>query len=515
MNYLQALRLIHRALKPSFYVEIGCRQGASLELAECPRLAIDPEAEIRTGLSWPTRIFRETSDAFFARPDVREILGRPPDMVFIDGMHLVEFALRDFMNIEGHSGSGTVIVIDDVAPGDMSWASRERETKAWTGDVYRLIPLLRHYRPNLDIEVFEARILNFEKGLTVISNLDPESTVLNEAYETIVSGLEHQAFVEKSAQAIRERLRVRPSQELKDHVATVANRRSSLPATHPLSERYLELLKAALINELYREDQYRLIYLQRCLAGEAKFDKAAYLDIEGSDPEGYAKFSEACHIGYPFQRNLSNIGFSYSMMGRKRMDSLHACLDIVRSGNVAGDLMECGVWRGGGCIFMAGYLKAHGMEGRRVLVADSFEGLPKPSHEKDAGLDLSKEEVPELAIAQETVEKNFALYDLRDGNVVFLKGWFKDTLPKAPVGQLALLRLDGDLYESTMDTLTVLYDKVTEGGIVIVDDFNALSVCEQAVRDFFAQRDEPMPEFNEIDWTGIWWIKSIPEMARG
>lgn len=275
----------------------------------------------------------------------------------------------------------------------------------------------------------------------------------------------------------------------------------------------MELLKAALINELYREDQYRLIYLQRCLASETRFDKAAYLEIKGA--EDYEEFREACHIGSDFEGNLSNIGLSHSMMGRKRMDSLHACLDIVRSGNVAGDLMECGVWRGGGCIFMAGYLKAHDMEGRRVLAADSFEGLPQPNHEKDAKLDLSKEKVPELAIAQETVEENFALYDLHDANVVFLKGWFRGTLPTAPVDQLALLRLDGDLYESTMDALAALCDKVAKGGIVIVDAFKALSVCEQAVRDFFAQRDEPMLELNEIDWTGIWWTRSVPNTTKG
>lgn len=230
MNYLQALKLTHRALKPSFYVEIGCGQGASLELAECPRLAIDPEPRISTGLSWPTRIFRETSDTFFARPDAGRILGQHPDMAFIDGMHLVEFALRDFMNLESHSAPGTIIAIDDVVPGDISWASRERETQAWTGDVYRLIPLLRHYRPDLDIAVFEASILNFDKGLTVISNLDPESMVLTDAYETIIAELEHQAFAEETAQAIRERLRIRSSGELENHIATVVDRRSSLPA---------------------------------------------------------------------------------------------------------------------------------------------------------------------------------------------------------------------------------------------------------------------------------------------
>lgn len=183
---LDALKLIHKAVDPAFYVEIGCRRGASLELAQCPRLAIDPEPEITSGLSWPSRIFRETSDAFFARPDARAILGQAPDMAFIDGMHLVEFALRDFLNVEAHAKPGTVVVIDDVMPGDISWASRERETQAWTGDVYRIIPLLRHYRPDLDIVVFDAQILNLDKGLAVISNLDPQSREMALEMRTVV-----------------------------------------------------------------------------------------------------------------------------------------------------------------------------------------------------------------------------------------------------------------------------------------------------------------------------------------
>lgn len=508
MNYLQALKLIHHEVRPCFYVEIGCRQGASLELAECPRLAIDPDPEIRTNLSWPTRVFRETSDAFFARPDVDDIFGQPPDLAFIDGMHLVEFALRDFMNLEAHATPGTVFVMDDVVPGDMSWSTRERETQAWTGDVYRLIPLLRHYRPDLVIEVFDASILEFGKGMAVISNLNPGSHVLRDAYDEITGKLDGGEFIEQSTQALRDRLQVRSSEELKKHVAAVAKNKRLTAAPAPVYAMYLNLLKSALVNEIYREDQYRLIYLKRCLAGEAIFDKSTYLQIKNADPDGYRVFSENCDVGLPFERNIENVGFSHSMMGRQRMDNLHQCLDIIRMKQVPGDVMECGVWRGGGCIFMAGYLKAHGMTGRRVLVADSFDGLPKPRRENDAKLDLSKERFPELAIPLETVKNNFAIYDLLDDHVVFLKGWFRDTLPTAPVKQLAILRLDGDLYESTTDALDALYDKVSAGGVVIIDDFNGIRACEQAVRDFFVRRGESMPGFHKIDWTGVWWVKS-------
>jgi hypothetical protein len=163
---------------------------------------------------------------------------------------------------------------------------------------------------------------------------------------------------------------------------------------------------------------------------------------------------------------------------------------------------------------MAGYLRAHAMTGRKVVLADSFEGLPKPTHPQDADLDLSKELHPELAISRETVEGNFRLYDLLDDDVVFLEGWFRDTLPHAPVERIALLRLDGDLYESTMDGLRALYDKVPEGGVVIIDDFGALRVCAQAVRDFFEARGEPLPKIEKIDWTGVYWIKATPEPEK-
>jgi hypothetical protein len=191
------------------------------------------------------------------------------------------------------------------------------------------------------------------------------------------------------------------------------------------------------------------------------------------------------------------------MIGRARLDSLQAALDYVREERIAGDLIECGVWRGGACIFMAGYLRAFGMESRRVFVADSFDGLPVPTMAQDMKLDLSKNVYPELAVSLETVRENFTAYGLDGPNVIYLKGWFKNTLPTAPIRKIAILRLDGDLYESTMDTLAALYDKVVPGGIVIIDDYNGLAMCRAAVADFFKMRGEVLPSMEEIDWTGV------------
>jgi O-methyltransferase len=144
---------------------------------------------------------------------------------------------------------------------------------------------------------------------------------------------------------------------------------------------------------------------------------------------------------------------------------------------------------------------------RRVWAADSFEGLPPPNAEKyplDAGLRLNTFKA--LAIPLEQVRENFRRYGLLDRQVRFLKGWFRDTLPSAPVGKLAVLRLDGDLYESTTDALTSLYPKLQKGGYIIVDDYNDIPACRQAVTDYRVRhgiRGKVLP----VDWTGIYWRK--------
>jgi hypothetical protein len=148
---------------------------------------------------------------------------------------------------------------------------------------------------------------------------------------------------------------------------------------------------------------------------------------------------------------------------------------------IKGDLIETGVWRGGACIFMRAVLAAYGISDRRVYVADSFEGLPKPRLNADAG-DVHHT-YRFLAVSQQEVEQNFRRYGLLDDQVVFLKGWFKDTLPAAPISALSILRLDGDMYESTLDSLTNLYPKLSSGGFCIVDDYG-LEGCEKAVKEY-------------------------------
>lgn len=270
---------------------------------------------------------------------------------------------------------------------------------------------------------------------------------------------------------------------------------------------YLDLLKRCLLNEVYLDDELRLLYLRRCLAGEEAFDFAVYHNIRTARAEDYARLRDARAIGQFFERNIHNAGFSHTMIGRQRLDGLHDCLERILAEGIPGDLMECGVWRGGACVLMAGVLKDHGITDRKVILADSFDGIPPSSMQPDAHLRLDKSVFPELAVSLEEVKTNFELYGLLSHQVHFLKGWFKETLQETPSAQLALLRLDGDLYESTMDALVALYDRVSPGGIVIIDDWGVLPPCRQAVEDYFAGRGEVVPEIQAMDWSGVWFKK--------
>ncbi len=176
------------------------------------------------------------------------------------------------------------------------------------------------------------------------------------------------------------------------------------------------------------------------------------------------------------------------------------------------DLVEAGVWRGGAGIFMRAVLKAHGSEDRRVWLADSFQGLPPPKPDQypaDAG-DLHHT-VPELAVSLEEVKANFARYDLLDDRVRFLPGWFRDTLPQAPIDRLALIRTDADMHESTINALEALYPKLSPGGFVIVDDYGGIPGCRRAVDDF--RTAAGIADELRWIWTGVYWRRGTDAAA--
>ena len=190
-----------------------------------------------------------------------------------------------------------------------------------------------------------------------------------------------------------------------------------------------------------------------------------------------------------------------TMIARARMRNIRDCVQKVIYDHVPGDLIETGVWRGGACIYMRGILAAHN-EVRGIWLADSFEGLPEPAHPADEVF-RSLHDAKVWAVSKDEVRANFARYGLLDESVHFIEGVFRDTLPTLN-RQWAVIRLDGDMYDSTMDGLQNLYSGLSPGGFLIVDDYGAFDACKQAVDDF--RREHAIAEpIQQIDESGVFW----------
>jgi hypothetical protein len=214
-----------------------------------------------------------------------------------------------------------------------------------------------------------------------------------------------------------------------------------------------------------------------------------------------------------FDPNLREHGMdwpsvAFTMIGTKRLANLRMLLESVIGEHVPGDFVETGVWRGGACIMARAIFHAYGVSDRLVVACDSFEGLPPPNSETypaDLGSDFH--EYADLSVSLDRVRSNFAKFDLLDDQVVFVKGWFKDTMATVPSRQVAVLRLDGDMYESTIDPLNALYDRIPDGGWVIVDDYHVVPAAKAAIHDFLDGRGLA-PVLREIDGVGVFFRKN-------
>jgi hypothetical protein len=278
--------------------------------------------------------------------------------------------------------------------------------------------------------------------------------------------------------------------------------KATMAVETPSAQLYLDLMKKALTYTLWPETGTPIELLKsrrssrtrRLARGLARLLRYADLQLVKL-PTASQEERESGRI-WPIHAD--------TMIGIKRLDNIQFCaVSAIRDG-IPGDFIETGVWRGGACIFMRAVLAACGVKDRRVFVADSFAGLPKPDAGKypaDAGDKLH--EAPVLAVSLEEVQNNFRRYGLLDEQVVFLNGWFKDTLPRAGIEKLALMRLDGDMYQSTMEALVALYPKLSVGGHCIIDDY-ALPACRQAVDDFRSQNGIGSP-IQKVDWSGVYW----------
>lgn len=271
---------------------------------------------------------------------------------------------------------------------------------------------------------------------------------------------------------------------------------------NPMRDSYLDLLEKALTGLLYHDPSMSFSVkakpkpLWKRIRNEILGEKAK------QKKEGFKAFnSKERELG----RDWPSI--APTMIGLKRMQNLRQLCEDVVCKSIPGDFIETGVWRGGACIYARAIFNAFGDTQRNVWVADSFEGLPPPNEELyPADKGDTYHMYPALAVSKEQVEDNFRRYGVLGSNVKFLKGWFKDTLPKAPIKQLAILRLDGDMYESTMDGLKV-FDKLSVGGYVIVDDYHAVPGCKIAIDEFRKARKIKDPII-EIDGIGVYWQKT-------
>jgi hypothetical protein len=184
LHYLDFLGGLHERLAPPNYLEIGIRHGDSLALARCPAVGIDPDFELQAELRDDAALFRETSDEYFGRDDpLAPFAGEPIAFSFIDGMHLAEFVVRDFANVEGNAEWTSVAVFDDILPRTVEEAARDRRTRAWTGDVFKVLDVLARHRPDLIC----LRVDTQPTGLGVVLGLDPLSRELGERYAAIAA----------------------------------------------------------------------------------------------------------------------------------------------------------------------------------------------------------------------------------------------------------------------------------------------------------------------------------------
>lgn len=200
---------------------------------------------------------------------------------------------------------------------------------------------------------------------------------------------------------------------------------------------------------------------------------------------------------------LSASNVAHTIIGMHRLNQLQEAVETVLRENIPGDLIETGVLRGGACIFMRAILKAYGISDRTVWVADSFKGFP-PRQKQPGQLDA--ENYNQWAAPRDEVEENFKRYQLFDEQVKIIEGWFSETLPLAPIDQLAVLRLDGDIYDSTLPVLEALYPKLSPGGYLIVDDYFAFDECRLAVREYRQRYGINTPVIR-VDPVCIYWRK--------
>jgi O-methyltransferase len=270
------------------------------------------------------------------------------------------------------------------------------------------------------------------------------------------------------------------------------------------ADRYLDLLARALTRDLFLDEEVRNVDLRQWPLGDPE-EMRALLRSRGWRLVQAGASREVRAVGNDWPPQAE------TMVGLARLANVHQCVTTALVDGVPGDLVETGVWRGGTSIYFRAILAALEDPDRRVWACDSFEGLPEADAERfPMDVEMRFHEYPQLAVGLDAVRANFDRYELLDDRVRFVPGWFRDTLPElASSGELeaiAVLRLDGDMYESTIDALVHLEPLVSPGGFVIVDDYLGIAACRDAVTDYRAEHGIT-DDIHEVDWTAVWWRK--------
>jgi hypothetical protein len=285
-------------------------------------------------------------------------------------------------------------------------------------------------------------------------------------------------------------------------MASISAQVKTFPEPRTPGEFYLDLLKkvltrAIVAKPLERHELQPTSRIKRAFIGwMQQYLRGSNLELVRLIPTGPEEYLESGHMAD------NRVEDAETMLGLRQFDNMQACVADVLRNNVPGDLVEAGVWRGGMTVFMRGLLSAYEDTQRRVWVVDSFAGLP--------ALDKDREsfawKAGDMAVSLDEVKANFARYGLLDDRVHFLKGFFSDTLPEAPLSSIAILRIDADLYQSTLDVLTNLYPKLSIGGYAIFDDFRNLPDCRKAILEY-REQNGIVDQIESIDTRAVYWKK--------
>ncbi len=282
------------------------------------------------------------------------------------------------------------------------------------------------------------------------------------------------------------------------------------------ARRYLDLLKAAVLDELNLENELRIDYLVGCIERGDLPEPEALRNPRREHRDRFRRLTAARHAGrlHDEPGGVTSY-FPHTTMGRVRLDHLQECLDAVRLDEIAGDLVECGAGRGGSGIFLRGYVDAWNLKGRRVWIADTFRAAPDAPTETSSPLPGGGPGFPDLRADLNQVRDAFSGFGVLDDRVRFVQGSYAAALPSAPIETIALLRIGAGLGDAAGEALDALYDRVSPGGFIVIDDYSASPEVRKAVDDVRAKRGVDVL-VERVDWSGGFWrAEAAKEVAPG